>query len=90
LGGQLLVKGKFNEALILQGQSVPTQRYDMQLSNVSYGGYQISADVQLWVSSKYPALPIKQTMTITDSPKLDLIKGALFIDTLKSPLPSAQ
>jgi len=90
LGGQLLVKGKFNEALTLQGKSVPTQRYDMQLSNVSYGGYQISADVQLWVSSRYPALPLKQTMTITDSPKLDLIKGASFVDILKSPLPSAQ
>jgi hypothetical protein len=90
LGGQFIVKGKSNEALVLQGNSVPAQRYDMQLNNVSYSGYQISADVQLWVSSKYPALPLKQTMTITDSPKLDIIKGARFVDILKSPLPSAQ
>lgn len=90
LGGQLIVKGKSNEAVVLQGKSVPAQRYDLQLNNVSYSGYQISADVQLWVSSKYPALPLKQTMTITDSPKLDLIKGASFVDILKSPLPTVQ
>lgn len=90
LGGQLLVKGKSNDAVMLQGKSVPAQRYDMQLNNVSYSGYQISADVQLWVSSTYPALPLKQTMTITDSPKLDLIKGASFVDILKSPLPAAR
>lgn len=90
LGGQLIVKGKSNEVVVLQGKSVPTQRYDMQLNNVSYSGYQISADVQLWVSPRYPALPLKQTMTITESPKLDLIKGASFVDILKSPLPSAQ
>lgn len=90
LGGQLLVKGKSNETIMLQGKSVPTQRFDMQLNNVSYSGYQISADVKLWVSPQYPALPLKQTMTITDSPKLDLLKGASFVDSLKSPLPTVQ
>ncbi len=90
LGGQLLVKSKSNETIMLQGKSLPTQRFDMQLNNVSYSGYQISADVKLWVSPQYPALPLKQTMTITDSPKLDLLKGASFVDSLKSPLPTVQ
>ncbi|NCU93893.1 MAG: hypothetical protein EBV54_07175, partial [Burkholderiaceae bacterium] len=70
LGGQLVVKSKTIESLILQGQSVPVERIDMDLNNVSYGGYKITANVQMYVSDRYPALPLKQIMTITDSPIL--------------------
>lgn len=89
LGGQLVVKSKTTESLFLQGQSVPVERVDMDLNNVSYGGYQITANVKMYVSSRYPALPLKQIMTITDSPNLQIIKGASFVDTIKSPLPAA-
>ena len=89
LGGQLVVKSKTIESLILQGQSVPVERIDMDLNNVSYGGYKITANVQMYVSDRYPALPLKQIMTITDSPILQIIKGASFLDTIKSPLPAA-
>jgi hypothetical protein len=88
LGGQLVVRSKTAEVLILQGQSVPVERIAMDLNNVSYGGYQITANVEMYVSSRYPALPLKQIMTITDSPNLQIIKGASFVDTIKSPLPA--
>ena len=89
LGGQLVVKSKSNEMLMLQGQNVQVECIDMDLNNVSYGGYQITANVKMYVSSRYPALPLKQIMTITDSPSLQIIKGASFVDTIKSPLPTA-
>jgi hypothetical protein len=89
LGGQLVVKSKSNEMLMLQGQNVQVECIDMDLNNVSYGGYQITANVKMYVSSRYPALPLKQIMTITDSPNLQIIKGASFVDTIKSPLPTA-
>jgi hypothetical protein len=89
LGGQLVVKSKSNEMLMLQGQNVQVECIDMDLNNVSYGGYQITANVKMYVSSRYPTLPLKQIMTITDSPSLQIIKGASFVDTIKSPLPTA-
>jgi hypothetical protein len=89
LGGQLVVKSKSNEMLMLQGQNVQVECIDMDLNNVSYAGYQITANVKMYVSSRYPALPLKQIMTITDSPNLQIIKGASFVDTIKSQLPIA-
>jgi hypothetical protein len=89
LGGQLVVKSKSNEMLMLQGQNVQVECIDMDLNNVSYGGYQITANVKMYVSSRYPTLPLKQIMTITDSPNLQIIRGASFVDTIKSPLPTA-
>jgi hypothetical protein len=89
LGGQLVVKSKSNEMLMLQGQNVQVECIDMDLNNVSYGGYQITANVKMYVSSRFPALPLKQIMTITDSPNLQIIRGASFVDTIKSPLPTA-
>ena len=89
LGGQLVVKSKTQESLTLQGQNVPVERVDMDLNNVTYGGLRISANVKMYVSSRYPALPLKQVMTITESPNLQIIRGASFVDTIKSPLPTA-
>jgi hypothetical protein len=89
LGGQLVVKSKSNEMLMLQGQNVQVECIDMDLNNVSYGGYQITANVKMYVSSRFPALPLKQIMTITDSPNLQIIRDASFVDTIKSPLPTA-
>jgi hypothetical protein len=89
LGGQLVVKSKTQESLALQGQNVPVECVDMDLNNVTYGGIRISANVKMYVSSRYPALPLKQIMTITESPNLQIIRGASFVDTIKSPLPTA-
>ena len=89
LGGQLVVKMKTQESLTLQGQNVPVECVDMDLNNVTYGGIRISANVKMYVSSRYPALPLKQIMTITESPNLQIIRGASFVDTIKSPLPTA-
>jgi hypothetical protein len=61
----------------------------MDLNNVTFGGMRISANVKMYVSSRYPALPLKQIMTITASPDLQIIQGASFVDTIKSPLPTA-
>jgi hypothetical protein len=89
LGGQLVVKSKTQESLALQGQNVPVECVDMDLNNVTFGGMRISANVKMYVSSRYPALPLKQIMTITASPDLQIIQGASFVDTIKSPLPTA-
>lgn len=89
LGGQLVLKGRTKEALVIQGKTIPAECVDVEVQNVTYGGYQVSARVKMYVSSRYPALPLKQILTITDSPNLPIINGASFTDTLKSALPTA-
>jgi len=89
LGGQLVLKGRTKEALVIQGRTIPAECVDVEVQNVTYGGYKVSARVKMYVSSRYPALPLKQILTITDSPSLSIINGASFTDTLKSALPTA-
>lgn len=89
LGGQVVLKGRTKEALVIQGKTIPAECVDVEVQNVTYGGYQVSARVKMYVSSRYPALPLKQILTITDSPNLSIINGASFTDTLKSALPTA-
>jgi len=85
----MVVQGKVSEVLTLQGRQIPVQRVDMQLNNVSYAGYQVTASVRMYVSDRYPALPLKQNLTIIDCPSMSIINGASFVDVLKSPLPTA-
>lgn len=85
--GQFIVKSKSAQTLSIQGKVIPVDVIDMELKNASYGGFQVSATIKMFLSSSYPALPIKQILTIMDSPSVPLIRGATFVDTLDSPLP---
>jgi hypothetical protein len=87
LVGQLVVKSKTSQVLAIQGQSIPVDVIVMDLTNVSYGGLTVSGEVTVYMSSRYPALPIKQTLSITNSSE-SLLNGARLEDTLESPLPS--
>ena len=87
LGGDITVKSQADDVLSLNGQQIKVKRITAQASNVKYGGYTISADVIAYIAVEYPALPLKQTITINQA-SLDLLNGAVIQDQLKSALPT--
>jgi hypothetical protein len=88
LNGQVSVAPPVSQTLTLAGQQIPVQLYKMTLTNVKYAGIVVSGNVDVYISARYPALPLKQVLTITDSTTVPA--GTMITDQLKSALPVSQ
>ena len=88
LNGQVTVAPPVNQTIAVASQQIPTQLYKMTLTNVNYGGIVVSGNVDVYISARYPALPLKQVLTITDSTTVP--SGTMITDQLKSALPVSQ
>jgi len=86
LNGQVTVAPPVNQTIAVAGQQIPTQLYKMTLTNVNYGGIVVSGNVDVYISARYPALPLKQVLTITNSTTVPA--GTMITDQLKSSLPT--
>ena len=88
LNGQISVAPPINQTVTISGQQISAQLYKMTLTNVNYGGIVVSGNVDVYISARYPALPLKQVLTITDSTTVPA--GTMITDQLKSALPVSQ
>jgi hypothetical protein len=87
LGGTISFDGTMvDETISLSGEQINAQRAKGQASDIKYGGYSGSADVVIYVSNEYPALVLKQDITIKGS-SISLANGAVLKEELSSKLP---
>lgn len=88
LNGQVSVAPPVSQTLTLGGQQLPVQLYKMTLTNVTYGDLVVSGNVDVFLSPRFPALPLKQILTVTNSTMIPV--GTTITDQLISALPIAQ
>ena len=87
LGGTISFDGTMvDETISLSGKKIKAKRAKGQASDIKYGGYSGSADVVIYVSNEYPALVLKQDITIKGS-SISLANGAVLKEELSSKLP---
>jgi hypothetical protein len=85
--GDITVTEQVDDNVVINGQQIPAKRMKIQANNVKLGSYTVSADIVVYMSTLYPAVPLKQTITVTKSPDFSGILGAVISDELKSGLP---
>jgi hypothetical protein len=88
--GDIVIKEQVDDSISINGQQLAVKRVSIQATDVKYGSYTVSADIIAYVSTKYPLLPLKQKITITKSPNISMLLGAVISDVLKVGLPATQ
>jgi hypothetical protein len=89
MGGQASFNPPTDDVVALSGKSIKVKKYVGRVTNVTYAGSTISADIVAYLSPQYPALPLKQIISISES-SVSIITGAQITDVLKSALPVVQ
>jgi hypothetical protein len=89
MGGQASFNPPIDDVVTISGKSIKVKKYVGRVTNVTYAGSTINADIIAYLSPQYPALPLKQVISISSS-SLSIITGAQITDVLKSSLPAAQ
>jgi hypothetical protein len=86
MGGQAMFNPPIQESLSINGKVISATKYVGQVTNVTYAGSAVSADLIVYLSPLYPALPLKQIISIKQS-SLAILVGAQITDVLQPPLP---
>jgi hypothetical protein len=87
--GEIVLKGQTDDSITLGTTTLKVKKLNLTISNVKLGTYTISGDAIVYVSSDYPGLPLKQSITITQASQ-SLFNGAVISDQLSSALPTAK
>jgi hypothetical protein len=85
LGGTVQFSAPTSESISINGTSIAAKKFVGTASNFKYGSLTVNADVVIFTSPLYPAIPLKQVMVFkSESP---LLNGVEITDELISKLP---